>query len=68
LQGFAALFFAHTRQFAACTRGLAQQFRAIAQGAVRLGASGIDPKVQWHDWTLLHLPQLLFLLSSFFPE
>src|SRR3954465_8547828 len=51
-----AAFLAHTRQFAACTRGLAQQLRAVAHGAVCLGASGVNTQVQWHDWTLIHLP------------
>src|ERR1700686_4817464 len=42
LEVFAAAFLADARQLAACTRGLAQQFRAIAYRAVCLGASGID--------------------------
>jgi hypothetical protein len=56
LEVFAAAFLAHARQFAACARGLAQQLRAIAHGAVCLGASGVNTQVQWHDWTLIHLP------------
>jgi hypothetical protein len=56
LKIFPAAFLAHTRQFAACTRSLAQQLRAVAHGAICLGASGIDTQVQWHAWTLIHLP------------
>src|SRR3954454_22154683 len=56
LKIFAAALFANARQFAARTRGLAQQLRAVAHGAVCLGASGVNTQVQWHDWTLIHLP------------
>src|ERR1043166_8019280 len=56
LKIFPAALLAHARQFAACPRGLAQQLRAVAHGAVCLGASGVNTQVQWHDWTLIHLP------------
>src|SRR6478735_12079739 len=68
LQVFPAAFLAHARQLAACARGLAQQLRAIAHGAVRLGASGVYTQVQWHDWTLIHLPTTFtFAFKHFSP-
>src|SRR6267154_6546115 len=66
LKIFPATFFAYARQFAACTRSLAQQLRAVAHGAICLGASGVDTQVQWHDWTLIHLPTTFtFALAHF---
>jgi hypothetical protein len=68
LKIFAAAFFAHARQFAACTCSLAQQLRAIAHGAICFGASGVNTQVQWHDWTLIHLPTTFTFAFKHFPE
>src|SRR5580765_7049803 len=59
LQVFATALLADARQFTACTGGLAQQLRAVAHSAVCFGASSVNSQVQWHGWTLIHLPTTL---------